>query len=456
MPGACFSSIHNFLATLAACLMLVAACKSPAHLSRSDKRSLDEKVTQSAVFENGFSALHLIEAETGEEIYSLRGGKHFTPASNIKILALFTALKTLGDSLPLFHYATAGDTTIIYPNGGPTLFNPFFPGEEKAEQKLLELLSGNAVGIAEVHFDGNRFGPGWTWDGYPHNYQTERSAFPLYGNRVEFVFLPGEKEPLVSPEFAQSRVAFKKPNEDFVRDVMTWREEKSNEFYYYSDGSNEDSIKRYVPFITDSETLLELLGSKGTAELFFLDNEGPSVEEKHTLFSAFPDSIYRRMMWQSDNFLAEQLLIAVAGEVFDSLDAQLAIDYALDSFFSDVPDIINWYDGSGLSRYNLISPRTLTYILHHLFEEYGMDKVEEFFPAGGRSGTIRNRYAGNGSPFVFAKTGTLRNNHSLSGYLKAESGKVYIFSFMHSNFPGSSIPHREEMESILRFLYRAL
>ena len=456
MPGACFSGSLNFLVLLVACLLLVAACKSPAHLSRSDKRSLDEKVTQSAVFEKGFSALHLIEAETGEEIYNLRGAKHFTPASNIKILTLYTALKTFGDSIPLFHHATAGDTTIIYPAGGPTLFNPFFPKEEEAEQKLLELLSDGAVGIAEVHFDGKRFGPGWAWDGYPHNYQTERSAFPLYGNRVEFVFLPGEKAPLISPEFAQSRVSFKKPNEDFGRGVMTWREEKSNDFFYYSDGSNMDTIKRYVPMITGSGTVLEILESKGNAEVFFIDDESPAVVEKHTLFSAYSDSIYRRMMWQSDNFLAEQLLIAVAGEVFDSLDAQLAIDYALDNFFSEVPDIINWYDGSGLSRYNLISPRTLTHILHQLLEQYGMDRIENLFPAGGRSGTIQNRYAGDGSPFVFAKTGTLRNHHSLSGYLRAESGKVYIFSFMHSNFPGSSIPHREEMERILHFLYRAL
>jgi D-alanyl-D-alanine carboxypeptidase/D-alanyl-D-alanine-endopeptidase (penicillin-binding protein 4) len=54
---------------------------------------------------------------------------------------------------------------------------------------------------------------------------------------------------------------------------------------------------------------------------------------------------------------------------------------------------------------------------------------------------------------VFAKTGSLRYVHSLSGYVKTKKGKVLIFSFMHNNFTGSSDPLKKEMQDILKRVY---
>jgi D-alanyl-D-alanine carboxypeptidase/D-alanyl-D-alanine-endopeptidase (penicillin-binding protein 4) len=77
-----------------------------------------------------------------------------------------------------------------------------------------------------------------------------------------------------------------------------------------------------------------------------------------------------------------------------------------------------------------------------------MDYVTQIFPAGGRSGTIANWYA-HDPPFVYAKTGTLFNQHCLSGYLRADKGKWLMFSFMHNNFRGGSHRVREEMQKVL-------
>ena len=80
----------------------------------------------------------------------------------------------------------------------------------------------------------------------------------------------------------------------------------------------------------------------------------------------------------------------------------------------------------------------------------GEKRLFELLPAGGVSGTIKNWYASeNGEPYVFAKTGTLSNNHALSGYIKTDSGKTLIFTIMvnHYNLPTAKV--RESMGVML-------
>mgnify|MGYP006191173279 CR=1 FL=1 len=92
-------------------------------------------------------------------------------------------------------------------------------------------------------------------------------------------------------------------------------------------------------------------------------------------------------------------------------------------------------------------PWLLAYLVANLPEE----RLLPLLPAGGESGTIRNWYKAE-EPYVYAKTGTLENNHSLSGFLKTRSGKTLIFSFMNSNYTVSSSEIKKEMEKILLLL----
>ena len=71
---------------------------------------------------------------------------------------------------------------------------------------------------------------------------------------------------------------------------------------------------------------------------------------------------------------------------------------------------------------------------------------------GGVSGTLKSNYKAE-KPYVYGKTGTLRNNHMLSGFLLTQSGRTLIFSWMNNNFTKSSADVRRRMEEVLKNIY---
>jgi D-alanyl-D-alanine carboxypeptidase/D-alanyl-D-alanine-endopeptidase (penicillin-binding protein 4) len=165
-----------------------------------------------------------------------------------------------------------------------------------------------------------------------------------------------------------------------------------------------------------------------------------------------PDTLYRFFMQESDNFIGEQLMILCSDKKFGYLDPEKFIAFARDSILFDLPQKPVWADGSGLSRYNLFSPKDMAIILKKLLNMMPQERLFSLLPAGGVSGTISGSYKGQGKPFVYAKTGSLSNNHCLSGYVVTNSGKVLIFSFMNNHFVEGSTIVKNEMNKVLTYL----
>ena len=157
-------------------------------------------------------------------------------------------------------------------------------------------------------------------------------------------------------------------------------------------------------------------------------------------------------MQDSDNFIAEQLMMACSEKLTGSIKTSEAIQYAKDSLLTNLPDKLIWRDGSGLSRYNLFTPRSIVGVLDSIYHFLPKARLLDIFPAGGKSGTIEGLYPGDEMPYIYAKTGTLSNKHCLSGYLLADSGQWYIFSFMNNNYVEGTKPVKKEMEKILKYI----
>jgi serine-type D-Ala-D-Ala carboxypeptidase/endopeptidase (penicillin-binding protein 4) len=173
-----------------------------------------------------------------------------------------------------------------------------------------------------------------------------------------------------------------------------------------------------------------------------------------TVYSVPADSLYKVMMQESDNLIAEHLLMMSAANLSDSLQPEIAIKWMQDSVFRDLPDVLKWVDGSGLSRYNLMTPRAIVEVWKKIYVRVPRERLFNLLATGGKPGTLKNWYKAD-RPYLFGKTGTLSNNHALSGFLVTKSGKILIFSFMNANFTASLNAVRENMQRVLDKFYES-
>lgn len=423
------------------------SCTSGLFKSKKEIRTVTQMIDDSPVFARQFTGFVLYDPETKETLINKNGSNYFTPASNTKILSCYTALKILGDSLPVLNYLEKEEAFYFWGTGNPLLLHPDFDGQNEA----LELLrkAGKPLRLVEQNFRDGRFGEGWMWDDYPYYFQVEKSALPLYGNAVRFTLNPGAEKPEIYPEYF--RDLSKKVDNTAWFDVS--RDENLNLFEYTLPAKGyKTSVLKEVPFLISGALLRHLLtDTLGVSVLPGTYIPLDSLAGYQTLYTPMPDSLYRRLMQQSDNFIAEQLLLMCSDKVFGVQNTQQLIEYAKNNVLTDMPDELLWTDGSGVSRYNMFTPRSLVILLDRMRMEFTEKRLFDLFPAGGQSGTIENWYGAN-KPYLYAKSGSLRNTYCLSGYMLTDSGRTLIFSFMNNHFKGTSGEIKEEMEKVLKFV----
>ncbi len=380
-------------------------------------------------FGEHFAGLMVYDPVSADTLVMIEGNKYFTPASNTKIFTLYASLKILGDSVPVLRYVRSGDTLYFRGTGNPSPFHPFF-----RDSSLADFLSGSDhLVYVPGHFREGRYGPGWAWEDFDSSFSPERSSLPLYGNLVN---LSRHSELTVEPAVFRDSVLVLKHN--------TRRDEGRN--FFYLDPWRKDTLE--VPFITSDALAVSLLKNI-TGKEVALGDSFPDKEPKVLMGNIPADSLYRRLMQESDNFIAEQLLVVSSVALSDSLSSSLVRDFVLDTYLADLRHKPRWVDGSGLSRYNLFTPSSMVYVLEKLLREKGKEWVFGIFPSGGRNGTLKEWYPGDPDPYVYAKSGTLGNTYCLSGYLVSASGRLLIFSFMNNHFMEPTSEIKSRMQNIL-------
>ncbi|WP_242670109.1 D-alanyl-D-alanine carboxypeptidase/D-alanyl-D-alanine-endopeptidase [Gramella sp. KN1008] len=392
----------------------------------------------SSIFKQSFSGLAIYDPQEDKMLYQYNAHKYFTPASNTKLFTFYTGLKILGDSVPALKYLKKNDSLIFKGTGDPSLLNPDLP-----ESEVLKFLSDTKADLYYYPplFTEKYFGPGWSWDDYNYAYSVERSVMPVYANRV--IFEIDNKNALhLRPAIFKDSISI---YNDYERRPGITRHISSNSFKIYK---GKEEYIREVPFKYSDRTMVAILQDTLNKKIEIIHEIPDGAEFEKTLYSIPTDSIYKRMMEESDNFIAEQILLMTADKISDTLKAEIAIDYMKENYLKDLPDEPVWVDGSGLSRYNLFTPHTMVKLIEKISEELPQERLFNMLATGGKSGTLKNYYKAD-TPYIFAKTGTLSNNHSLSGFLKTRSGKILIFSFMNSNYTIPTSKLKEGMEIIL-------
>ena len=417
-------------------LVLGAGCLSGCSVSHY----IHKEVKSSPVLSQHHVGISVYDPARQKTIASYQDDHYFTPASNTKLFSFYAGLSALGDSLPGIEYQVQDSLLLFRGTGDPSLFHPDLPPSHVAN--FLKNRPEKLV-FSSANFQTTPFGPGWSWGDYADYYQPERSPLPVYGNIARFSS-PSGLYVRVVPELLQDSLSLDTTIAGLARDQFSNR-------FWRSPRALPAGLIEDIPFRT-SDALTAALLAKGLNQPVVHTNAPLSGPVK-TVYSIPADSLYTRMMQVSDNMLAEQLMLLYATAKGLPLSTEAAIEHAKENLLADLPDRVVWRDGSGLSRYNLFTPRSIIVLLGKIYQKVPQEKLWSILPAGGASGTLRNMFKGQ-EAFVHAKTGSLSNNYCLSGYLVTKKGKLLYFSFMNNNFVRPTSEIRNEVARVLTGLYQ--
>lgn len=152
----------------------------------------------------------------------------------------------------------------------------------------------------------------------------------------------------------------------------------------------------------------------------------------------------------SQNHHAEQMLRRIGkNKGTGSLEDGLAAERAVFDQAGIPREGYDFFDGSGMSTYNRVSPRAAVTLLRWIATQRWGKSWYASLPIAGVDGTLKRRFVG--TPLagnLIAKTGTLNATNALSGTFRAASGKTLTFAFFANDVPDgqSAVP---TMEAVL-------
>ncbi len=384
----------------------------------------------------------VLQDDAGRELVNINGDMRFTPASNMKIYTLYASLSMHQGSMKALDYRTSGDSLIIRGTGDPSLLGRF-----DLDSMVYDFLRDHPGDIYLVDQTVPRFGSGWAWDDYAYYYQKELSALPIYDNAV-----------WVSRDsmgvFRYSEYASAWITQDTLSHSRINRGELDNEYVINPNKVDTGRIHE-APFFHHDTVKYELLSRALNRPVYKLSE--PDNKEYNALYHNPLDTLYKALMIESDNYIAEQLMINLALSDTSYTDYRQLMHEVVDSVWQNLPGDLRWVDGSGLSRYNLVSPRQTIWVLQQISRIWTDEQIKTYFPHddAGTLGTAFRMPAGGqlDEPFVYAKTGTLSNNHNLSGYIYTRSGSRLIFSFMNNHYTCPKSDIVKAMHDVLSEVY---
>lgn len=381
-----------------------------------------------------------------EYLYQYNAVRYFTPASNTKLYTFYTGLSVLGDSTTGIQFQIRNDTMYIRGTGDPSLLHPDFK-----EQHVVQFLENTRLPIVFTNpADENEiFGPGWSWDDYNKEYQPERSAMPVYGNVARFTV--ENRHIHVVPEWFAGHGALRRNRRMRVYAFYVRREPGRN-IFNYNIRLYHDSDPQQVPFIVrNGRTTAQLLAYAIHRPVIYRPGEDLPGDTWNNIRNVPLDSLFRNMLYRSDNFYAEQTLQMCSMKLFDTISTHRMIRYMLQNDLADLPNAPRWVDGCGLSRYNLFTPLDMVAVLNKLYEEFPHARIDSMLPTGGE-GTLKDLYH-DMRGYIFAKTGSLEHAATLSGYLTTQKGHTLIFSVLINNCISPLYDARHAVEGFLKKIW---
>ena len=412
--------------------------------------------------------------DSGERLYELDAERLMMPASNMKILTLAGAAEILGwdhrftttleTSAPVEGGVLQGDL-VVRGGGDPTINSRearrtavFAQWIAAMRAAGIQRVNGRIVGDDQF-FDDEGLGQGWAWDYLQFGYAAPVGALQLDENLAALAIAPGS----IAGDPARVSLA---PGSGLrlTNRVRTGAAESANEIAYrrrldepvlevsgsialgstpiarsvavvnptlyfvqsLKDALVEGGIAVSGPAVDMDDIAAELAAAAGERRVI-VSTESPPLRDVATV-----------LMKVSQNLYAETLVKAIGARKggLGTYEGGLGAVRAAAAGWGIADDGFVMADGSGLSRYNYLTARTVSTILERMYkDERHREPFAATLPIAGKDGSLatrmrRTRAEGN----AIAKTGSISNVRTLSGYVRTRDGEMLVFSILANDF----------------------
>ncbi len=426
------------------------------------------------------SSLSVLNAETGDVIYSANGNTGLASASTLKTITSATAYyilgkdftweTTLGYSGSISTNGTLNGDIIITGGGDPSL------GSDRYEQSRSELIlkkwadalaragikniSGQI--IADDHLFGTETTPGgWTWQDIGNYYGAGPSALTWRENQFDLHFKPGRVgEPVAllrtDPEMSYLKI---------INEVKTGAPGTGDNVYAYSApfstviylrGTYGVDLKKVISASVPDPAFdlayqlqnklrqLDIQVDRGvvTSRLMAVNNK-PLRPQTQIISIHTSPALHEIVYWfnqKSINLFGEHLIKTFAWKEGKEITFSQGAEFVKEFWRKKLginPAAMNIYDGSGLSPANRITTMAMAQILQSLMKENWFDSYYDSFP-------LYNN--------MKMKSGSISDVIAYTGYSTSTSGTPVVFSFIINNYNGSSAAIRQKIFRVLNTL----
>ncbi len=422
--------------------------------------------------------------DNGQVLYRRNAEHLFMPASNQKILTGSVALARLGadyrwrtpvlargnrvaDTLEgdLIVVGRGDPSLSLHQTGGTDVLAALRPWADSIKARGIHVISGRVIGDASF-FPDPVLGQGWMWDDLQDSYSAPVGALMFNEGFANLEITPGalpgdSARVRILPSDAPLRV--------FSTVITAPRDSNINQVSYqrvfYIDsvilkgrlsvGHAPVTIEAAVtdPTRFFENALTQALRESGIAVL------GTRLPPSPTLVAQPlpPDTAHRvpdtLFTWQSptlrevlvllekpsQNQIAEGLLHTLGGiKGVASEDSGKVVMHETLTEWGIPDDAYVYVDGSGLSRYNYVAPETLAQALATIYRHPDFAAFYDALPIAGVDGSISGRMKGTAAAGnAHAKTGSIANARSLSGYVTTADGEHLVFVLLCNHFTAS-------------------
>lgn len=443
---------------------------APAPVETATGNTFEERLSSlvnGKVANSSEASIQVVEIDGGRVVAERNAQMPLAPASNMK---LFTTAAAIDLLKPGFELTTTvflrgnvnpdgtleGDVKIVG-RGDPTIGGRFHDGQATAviqewatdlQRAGIKTVRGNLV-FEYGYFDTEYIHPTWPVDQLVNWYEAPISAFSLQEGCVQVRVMPSRpgracvvqlEPPTEFLEVENSCVTGRglpfitrprNSNTVIVRGGVPSRSGATEVFI-----SVEDPI-HYFATVTAETFLRSGLKLEGQIVVTPKDSRGDwrPVSQHTTPLNIIVYVVNKK----SQNHYAEQLVKIIGAETKDSgtwAAGTSAVTEWLTSKVGVPPNEYHQADGSGMSRENRASANAFIHLLAYMWKSPWRDDFVSSLPYSGdpdaKFGKRLRRppYARQ----VYAKTGYIVGVVGLSGYVHAQSGKIYAFSFVFNHY----------------------